>query len=112
MLGQNVFVYPDVDMVVVTTAGNEVLFNSNALQDVLEEHLPPESAYLSPLPEDKRAYQSLLAYQWELSHPAPAAPALRYGGWKRDNRRKKLPQEDFLRRTAGNGKKDGWIPAS
>lgn len=103
MLGQNVFVYPDVDMVVVTTAGNEVLFNSNALQDVLEEHLPPESAYLPPLPEDKRAYQSLLAYQWELSHPAPAAPALRYGGWKRDNRRKKasagrLSQTDSWKR--------------
>lgn len=47
MLGQNVFVYPDVDMVVVTTAGNEVLFNSNVLQDVLEEHLPSESGLSS-----------------------------------------------------------------
>mgnify|MGYP000007718741 CR=1 FL=1 len=56
-------------------------FNSNVLQDVLEEHLPSESAYLPPLPEDKKAYQSLLACQQELSGPSPAASILRHGGW-------------------------------
>ena len=108
MLGQNVFVYPDVDMVVVTTAGNEVLFNSNVLQDVLEEHLPSESAYLPPLPEDKKAYQSLLTCQQELSGPSPAASILRHGGWSRrmsESRRDCRSRKDrsFLLKTERQG---------
>ena len=39
MMGQNVFVYPDVQMIVVTTGGNEEFFNSNIMQEILESYL-------------------------------------------------------------------------
>lgn len=86
MLGQNVFVYPDVNMVVVTTAGNEVLFNSNKLQEVLEENLPPEGEALPALPENPEAYRKLKRCQWEIAHPVRKLPRIQSGGWSRERR--------------------------
>lgn len=83
MLGQNVFVYPDINMVVVTTAGNEVLFNSNELQEVLESCLPEEGSELLPLPENEKAYENLLRFQKELGRPMNSVPRIYNGGWRK-----------------------------
>lgn len=86
MLGQNVFVYPDLNMVLVTTAGNEVLFNSNILQEVLERNLPPEGAELPALSENREAFRKLKRYEWELSHPKRQLQRIQNGGWNRTGR--------------------------
>ena len=40
MLGQNVLIYPDVDMVIVTNAGNEELFQDNADAEYYKKIFP------------------------------------------------------------------------
>lgn len=42
MLGQNVFVFPDIDMVIVTTAGSEELFQVSGISEIVEKYFPPE----------------------------------------------------------------------
>lgn len=92
MMGQNVFVYPDVDMVLVTTAGNEEFFNSNALQEVMETYLPKEGEGTERLPEDRNAYERLKRLQESLSKAdKPSSALIRGGGWKR----RKLRAEEW-----------------
>lgn len=67
MLGQNVFVYPDDQMVVVTTAGSDIFFNSHELSKIRDTYLPPEGEELAPLPENPEAYESLQRLVRELS---------------------------------------------
>ncbi|MFQ9396034.1 MAG: hypothetical protein ACLR2E_20970 [Lachnospiraceae bacterium] len=99
------FVYPDVDMVVVTTAGNEVLFNSNALQDVLEEHLPRRALICRRFPRTSGPIRVcwLISGSFRIRHRQRRLSGTGAGNGITGG--KKLPQEDFLRRTAGNGKK-------
>ena len=40
MLGQNVLIYPDVDMVIVTNAGNEELFQDNVMLKYYKKIFP------------------------------------------------------------------------
>ena len=40
MLGQNVLVYPDADMVIATNAGNEELFQSGKMLDIIRKNFP------------------------------------------------------------------------
>lgn len=40
MLGQNVLIYPDVDMVIVTNAGNEELFQDNVMLNIIRKYFP------------------------------------------------------------------------
>lgn len=91
MLGQNVFVYPDNNMVIVTTAGSDIFFNSYELSRIREAYLPAEGEELLPLPENKKAYRSLQSLQWELSNPKEAGTCIRKGGWGR----KRKPQESW-----------------
>ena len=94
MLGQNVFVYPDLKMVVATTAGNEVFFNGHELQRILEIYLPPKGSDLSPLPENKEAYGKLLRVQREFSAPPSSFPAIQKGGWGRKAKKEKNWQQE------------------
>ncbi len=83
MMGQNVFVYPDIQMVVVTTAGNEEFFTSNAMQDILERYLPKQEEMDERLEENKKEQQKLRETQWRLSHPKKIQKMIRKGGWHR-----------------------------
>ncbi len=40
MLGQNVIVYPDMNMVVVTNAGNNELFQNCVMLNIIRKHFP------------------------------------------------------------------------
>ena len=84
MMGQNVFVYPDIEMVIVTTAGNEEFFTSNAMQDILERFLPQQGEICEKLPENNIEYQKLLDLEWNLSHPGRPSRVIRHRGWHRD----------------------------
>ena len=59
MLGQNVLIYPDVDMVIVTNAGNEELFQDNVMLNIIRKYFPVGWMPKETLPENPIAYAKL-----------------------------------------------------
>ena len=59
MLGQNVLIYPDVDMVIVTNAGNEELFQDNVMLNIIRKYFPVDRMPEETLPENPIAYTKL-----------------------------------------------------
>ncbi len=59
MLGQNVIIYPDVDMVIVTNAGNEELFQDNVMLNIIRKYFPVDWMPEETLPENPIAYTEL-----------------------------------------------------
>lgn len=55
MLGQNVVIYPDMDMVLVTNAGNNELFQDYIMLNIIRKYFPPEYAPADTLPENRAA---------------------------------------------------------
>ncbi len=87
MLGQNVFIYPDLDMVIVTTAGSEELFQVSGISEVVERYFPPEyRPSKKPLPKNAAGFQALCRAQEEMCCPEERIPWDRHsyrGGWRR-----------------------------
>lgn len=59
MLGQNIFVYPDLDMVIVTNAGAGILFQKCRMQEILKKHFPLDDSLHKVLPDNPSAYRNL-----------------------------------------------------
>lgn len=59
MLGQNVLIYPDVDMVIVTNAGNEELFQDNVMLNIIRKYFPVDWMPKETLSENPIAYAKL-----------------------------------------------------
>ena len=86
MLGQNVIVYPDLDMVIVTCAGNNELFQNNVMLNIIRDAFPPEyHASEYSLPENPASHQKLLHLIHSLSHGPSYMPQIRRGGWTKRN---------------------------
>ena len=87
MLGQNVIVYPDMNMVIVTNAGNNELFQNCIMLNIIRKYFPSKFQPADVLPENPCA-QSLLnrliAQLESGSTASPTLPALRKGGWKKN----------------------------
>ena len=82
MLGQNVIVYPDLDMVIVTCAGNNELFQNNVMLDLIRDAFPQEyQASEYALPENPAEYHKLTHLVHALSHGPSCMPQIRRGGW-------------------------------
>ena len=58
MLGQNVIVYPDMNMVVVTNAGNNELFQNCVMLNIIRKHFPRNFHPADILPENPCARHS------------------------------------------------------
>jgi hypothetical protein len=50
MLGQNVYVYPDIDMMIVTNAGNDDLFQSGNMSQIVREYMSEIEVSDEPIP--------------------------------------------------------------
>ena len=86
MLGQNVVVYPDLDMVLVTNAANNELFQDCAMLGVIRSCFPPEyQPGDAALPENPVAYQSLQRLCERLAKNE-SLPKIQSGGWKKQQR--------------------------
>ena len=59
MLGQNVYILPDLNMVIVTTAGSGELFPSSLLSRIIWKYFGDGFRPQDALPEDPAAYQDL-----------------------------------------------------
>ena len=88
MLGQNVLIYPDVDMVIVTNAGNEELFQNNVMLNIIRKYFPVDWMPKETLPENPIAYAKLqelteicLKKQQCYNHPLTVCK----GGWKKNS---------------------------
>ena len=80
--GQNVIVYPDLDMVIVTCAGNNELFQNNVMLDLIRDAFPQEyQASEYALPENPAEYHRLTHLVHSLSHGPSCMPQIRRGGW-------------------------------
>ena len=102
MLGQNVIVYPDMNMVVVTNAGNNELFQNCVMLNIIRKHFPRNFHPADILPENPCAQTLLNRLTAELengTHAPQTLPALRKGGWKKNPpglRRSTNAQTEYL----------------
>lgn len=90
MMGQNVFVYPDMNMVIVTTAGNQEFFQGCQLQEILEHVFPPSYIPYGEIQENLREWGKLKALSGQLESPMNKS-SIREGGWPKNkygNKRK------------------------
>ncbi len=83
MMGQNVFVYPDIDMVVVTNAGNADVFQTSSMALKIRDRMKNVIEVSDePLPEDFKALSELKALCRSVSGRTSDFPIISGGGWK------------------------------
>ena len=92
MLGQNVLIYPDVDMVIVTNAGNEELFQDNVMLNIIRKYFPVDWMPKETLSENPIEYAKLQELTERLAGKRlkndqyyNSALIIRKGGWKKNS---------------------------
>lgn len=84
MLGQNVFVYPDIDMVVVTNAGNSDIFQTSLMAVTIRKAMKSDiKTSLVPLDDDFAALSELKAVCKSVSGRIKDFPVISSGGYKK-----------------------------
>lgn len=85
MLGQNVIIYPDMDMVLVTNAGNKEMFQDCIMLNIIRKYFPVNYHPADVLPESPLSYGLLKRLCGELKNVENnnRSTSLR-GGWKRN----------------------------
>ena len=85
MLGQNVIIYPDMDMVLVTNAGNKEMFQDCIMLNIIRKYFPVNYHPADVLPESPLSYGLLKRLCGELENVENTnrSTSLR-GGWKRN----------------------------
>lgn len=79
LFGQNIIVYPDIDVVIVTTAANDALFQTCRMTDIIEEFfLCDKYFYDGELPENSAAVKTLTEYAAKMSEYEPKKSSKRY----------------------------------
>ena len=86
MLGQNVIIYPDMDMVLITNAGNKEMFQDCIMLNIIRKYFPVNYHPADVLPENPLSYSLLKRLCGELENGENnnnRSTSLR-GGWKRN----------------------------
>ena len=85
MLGQNVIIYPDMDMVLVTNAGNKEIFQDCIMLNIIRKYFPVNYHPADVLPENPLSYSLLkrLCGELENGENNNRSTSLR-GRWKRN----------------------------
>ena len=85
MLGQNVIIYPDMDMVLITNAGNKEMFQDCIMLNIIRKYFPVNYHPADVLPESPLSYGLLkrLCGELENGENNNRSTSLR-GGWKRN----------------------------
>ena len=102
MLGQNVIIYPDLNMVIVTNAGSRELFVKSQLMSVVQSYFGGDFRPPSVLPENPVAYDEFQRTCAWLESVREVRHARGWGGWKRGKKgrktQKKQPQPQIQMR--------------
>lgn len=106
MMGQNVLIYPDLDLLVVTCAGSDEFLQMSTMLETIRGYISPEFAPPEQLPEDPSGYARLCSTIRELETGKKDCNQIRRGGWSHKGRRerKKSPavaRKALLRRLDG-----------
>ena len=103
MLGQNVIIYPDMDMVLVTNAGNKEMFQDCIMLNIIRKYFPVNYHPADVLPENPLSHSLLkrLCGELENGENNNRSTSLR-GGWKRNvvSRRKHSDKKYIYRISA------------
>lgn len=60
LYGQNIMIYPDIDVVIVTTAANDALFQTCRMTDIIDDFFSRDGNFAAaPLPKDPKSEASL-----------------------------------------------------
>ncbi len=82
MLGQNVHVFPDLDMIIVTNAGNEEVFQAGNMTSILRKYCAlPWQPSAEPLMENTAASRRLLQVKAQMECTAQFGSRVEKGGW-------------------------------
>lgn len=85
MLGQNVIIYPDMDMVLVTNAGNKEMFQDCIMLNIIRKYFPVNYHPADVLPENPLSYSLLKRLCGELENGENNNRSTSLcGGWKRN----------------------------
>lgn len=91
MLGQNVIIYPDMDMVLVTNAGNKELFQDCIMLNIIRKYFPVTYHPADALPDAPHSYALLKRLCGELENGSNgnlvsgvSGVSSQRGGWKRN----------------------------
>ena len=105
MLGQNVYVYPDMDMLIVTNAGNPEMFSTGGMTEVIRKYT--EAGLLKPtegaLPKDKLGEKNLRRVKDDAEGRDVRTGIEKLTEDGPLKRRKKARQDAFLRKLDGAG---------
>lgn len=111
MLGQNVHVYPDIDMVVVANAGNEEIFQEGRMTTLFRQSFGPDyQPSEDPLPPDPQGVEMLRQLRRRMEGSTLPSPVIRRGGWRRGEKKplsggmlsQPSQREEFFRRLNGS----------
>ena len=83
MLGQNVVVYPDLDMVIALNAGSDELFQNCILLNIVKKYFEGDYQAGGPLPEDGAGFRKLKDTEERMAHKDPWGPQVRRGMGRR-----------------------------
>lgn len=83
MLGQNVYMYPDIDMVIAVNAGNAEVFQQGEMSAVISKWIREIETQPQALPANENAYRRLLATCRAFGERKNDFPVILRGGWKR-----------------------------
>ena len=91
MMGQDVHVYPDLDMIIVNFAGDPVVFQTGQVDKILDKYMTCLTLSDIALPDNPVAFANLLKLSKELESGTFNNKSLIAGGWgKRDNLRTRV----------------------
>ena len=91
MMGQDVHVYPDLDMIIVNFAGDAEVFQTGQADEIIDKYMTALTLSDNPLPENLVGYSNLIKLSEELENGAFNRKPLMAGGWgKRDNLRMRV----------------------
>ncbi|WP_230397829.1 serine hydrolase domain-containing protein [Novisyntrophococcus fermenticellae] len=87
MLGQNVIVYPDMDMVLVTCAGSNELFQNCVMLNIIRKYLPNDYHPGERLEENPNSLLLLQRLMAEMEAGEKNLPLIHKGGWEKGRNR-------------------------
>ena len=83
MLGQNVLVYPDLDMVIVTNAGSNELFHTSLLSDTIAKYFEGDFIPEENVRKNPREHYKLRNFQQKTGKHDTRFPVVSYRGLKK-----------------------------
>lgn len=108
MLGQNVLVYPDLDLVIVTNAGSSEIFQEGTVMETLERYIDRLSPGMGPISENAEAARRLGAVIRNVEAASGTVSLIGQGGWRSRKPSAKCRSKNW-RLDAGSGASDMGI---